>query len=98
MGVKAIYNHDEIIRLYQEGMYYKDIAERIGCSYPTVSCAITKWKNKEKKKATEVHPELDTGKIRALAWGGWSLKDIADEVGCSTEMAAEVIRRWINGR
>lgn len=51
-----------------------------------------------KKKAAEIYAELDTGKIRALAYGGWSLKDIAEEVGCSTDVAAEVIKGWINGR
>ena len=56
------------------------------------------WKNQEKKKAAEIYAELDTGKIRALAYGGWSLKDIAEEVGCSTDVAAEVIKGWINGR
>lgn len=98
MGQKQLYDHDEIISLYQQGVHYKAIAERLGCSYATVSCAITKWKNQEKKKADEIYAELDTGKIRALAYGGWSLKDIAEEVGCSTDVAAEVIKGWINGR
>lgn len=98
MGQKQLYDHDEIISLYQQGVHYKAIAEKLGCSYPTVSCAITKWKNQEKKKAADIYAELDTGKIRALAYGGWSLKDIAEEVGCSTDVAAEVINGWINGR
>lgn len=91
-GRKRTLDHDQIIRLHAEGLKDKEVAERIGCSISSVSNILSRWRKAQRMKAGQFDT-VDEGKIWALAFGGWTLTSIAEEVGCPVEQAAEVIRK-----
>lgn len=60
--------------------------------------AIEKFVSAETKKAPEAKaPEtkkkIDVGKIRALAAAGWTLKAIAEEMGCSQPTVSKYLKK-----
>ena len=47
----------------------------------------------EKTSAPKKKKQLDTGKIKALREGGWTLAGIAREMGCSQQTVANYLRK-----
>ena len=47
----------------------------------------------EKTSAPKKKKQLDTGKIKALREGGWTLAGIAREMGCSQQTVANHLRK-----
>ena len=50
---------------------------------PEPEPAPSKPKKEKAKAAPKKRKPFDTGKMKALLNGGWSVKDIADEMGCA---------------
>lgn len=47
----------------------------------------------EKTSASKKKKQLDTGKIKALREGGWTLAGIAREMGCSQQTVANHLKK-----
>lgn len=82
-GRKKKYDHDEIWKLYNDGLTDFQISEAVGCS-----CDYVKSLRGE-KRLPQNEEKFDTGKMKALHNAGWSNYKIADEMGVDVEEIKE---------
>lgn len=80
----------KILDLYAKGTSCRTIAERMNYAESTVRREITAWRKYNCKPA-----EIDEGKVFALAYGGWTIRDIAGECRCTEAQAQAIIRERI---
>ena len=78
-------NHEEVKRLFLEGVSMQCIAAMQDCCFVTVKKII-------RKAGLTQYDNFDTGKMKALHHAGWSIHKIADEMGVEDEE----IRRRLN--
>lgn len=90
-GKSSLYDEDEVIFLYEEGLTLKEIASKIGCCDRTASEIIHKYFPEDKnelierannlKKGEYIIPLEKRNKMKQLFEEGYTLKEISNKVG-----------------
>lgn len=82
-GKKKSINHAKIRELKESGLGYKEIAKELGMKPTAVSHSLSRYKDYTmgELKGIKQRRKVDHGKIRALKNAGWSVKEIAEEMG-----------------
>lgn len=91
-NVQSKYNaadKQEWVRMFRSGMIVRDIADKYHVADSTVFDSLHEL-------GIETNKDIDTGKIKALARAGWSIKDIAGDCSCMEDTVRKVLA--IEGR
>jgi DNA-binding CsgD family transcriptional regulator len=85
-------DHDEIVRLYTEGLPVAEIARVLGCSVATV-CNARRAQGVPYRRRPVLLPDEQQQEIVRLYLSGLSQEQVADEVGTSPSSVKRTLRR-----
>lgn len=86
-GAPRKYDRERIARLYQDGKTLRETAEEVGCHFQTV-LRILKDLGVERRchgrrPGTKIGPTINGQDIIRLYKAGYSIREVARQVGCS---------------
>ena len=87
-------DRNQVIQLHNQGVRNSDIARTVGCHPSRVNKIL-----REEKLFKSTRPRhIDKGKVRALWLAGWSVNEIAADVGHDPEFVKQTMVAMSQGR
>lgn len=95
MGAPRKYDYGEIARLYQEGKTLAQVSQSVGCHTQT-ALRILKAQGIKRRRGgmrlgTKLGPRTDGREIIRLYQEGYSIREVARQVGCSFQNVQQTL-------
>lgn len=93
MGVSVSWEKRTIIPV--DHIFCEDCVDEIE-AFSLGMASLPLFEGAKRKKSKKYNKAIDLGKIQALMDAGWSLKDAAEDIGCTeAEVAEEMMRKGV---
>lgn len=90
------FSNAEMHEMRMKGRTMENLAEEVGMSVPGLSNRLRRWREREGVESVPMERRLkfSNAEMHAMRQKGWTIKDLAEEVGLSTGAMSLRLRNW----